>query len=199
MTVSTTNVFSKWRMLWHFFVSRLSIPGRQETGTHLEKSVQYWNWRLSRICCCCCHFESAVVIPANQILICTQGEVCCIISKALKPIRGRNDTGISDAHHCLLHSVWMCPLHYEWLTQQEVPKLPTHTYTDTKFCYGSILHYRQGSPYLVLNTFYRVSLTLLLHTKSNKLDSLWLSGGTVPSSETEITRTQHTSHDSTSQ
>lgn len=92
MTVSTTNVFSKWRMLWHFFVSRLSIPGREETGTHLEKSVQYWNWRLSCICCCCCHFESAVVIPANHVLICTQGEVCCIISKALKPIRGSNDT-----------------------------------------------------------------------------------------------------------
>lgn len=63
--------------------------------------------------------ESAAVIPANHIHICTregggEGGVCCIISKAFTQIKGSNDRDITHVHHyLLLHSVWTCPLHYE--------------------------------------------------------------------------------------
>lgn len=97
-------------MLWHFFVSRLSRPGG-ETDMH---------------------FRTYVSLPRafrhNQQQSKTfwgKSDASCSVS--LTPIKGSNrDT--THEHHYLLHGVWMFPLHYKWLTTQEVPQLhpPTH-------------------------------------------------------------------------
>ncbi len=140
MTVSTTKVFSKWRMLWHFFASRLSIPGR-EKNTHLENTLCSESGGLQ------CHSKSAAHhadevwgsvfnqqwIPAKitSLYVLSGSFVASFLKLSLQSKAAT--TKISIVHHSLLRSVWMCPLHYKWLTQQEVPQaVPTHTGMKTR-------------------------------------------------------------------
>lgn len=204
-------------MLWQFLVSRLSIPGREKHDA-FRKSVQnrkrtFVSHAFSSYSAYNVHFESAEAIPTNHVHICTQGEVCCIISEALNPIKGSDATDITHPNHKHLHRVCGC-VHCT-TSDSHSRKFPgwAHTNTNTH-THNNIQAHKLVQQHVTLHctvssvqrkTLYGPHWYLLfchsLFTPTHQLwtlDSLWLSGGTSSSSGTEFTANQHTSLDSTS-
>lgn len=124
-------------MLWHFFASRLSIPGREKKRHARYGRVSHWHTKS------CPDYKWPFLVVTNPLHIWPGGSCCCIIS--LCPIRGSHDKDIARVHHYHLHGVWMFQLH--WVTNRE------HTHSNSNQLLAEDFTLQKcllGSPYLVL-------------------------------------------------